>query len=417
MGLPRLGDIKNQKFNNEPEEKELPKVKKISKLTDYDWGQPISTENHLSNTFADDGWIGFFNLDMVLSEAIEAEASDVHITPEQRVAFTVKGDIEFHDEYHIPDKQTMDDLSHAILNHVDYSEYAHERDYDFAYVIRRGPYEGRRFRGNIGRTFSEDVFVFRVISDVIPSMRSLGVEQELIDWSELHSGLWMICGPTGTGKSTTLASIIHHLQLTQPKKIITIEKPIEYTYPHEGKSLVVQREVGMDTNSFANGLTAAMRENPDVILIGEVRNHEEVDELLRAAESGHLAISTMHTNAVATTVNRIQSLFDGSERTRVLSTLSDTLKGLANQILLKDKRGNRFACREILTFNKITRKLVSDGDVAGLRDYQLKKHITMEDNLVKLVLSGKCSKSEARSKAAFTDDFDEIYRKNTWSHK
>lgn len=389
----------------------LPELKKPSLLTNFNWGEPLSTNSHYSNTFADDGWIGFFNLDMILSEAIESKASDVHVTPDKEVDFTINGDIVHQRQYAIPDGEVMDDLVHAILTNLEYSEYAHEHDYDFSYEIRIGPYAKRRFRGNVGRSFGEDFLVFRVISDSIPGMQSLGINDELINWAELPSGLWMICGPTGTGKSTTLASVVRHIQLTQPKKIVTIEKPIEYTYPNDGKALIVQREVGIDTNSFENGLTAAMRENPDIILIGEVRNNEEVSELLRAAESGHLAISTMHTNSVATTINRIQSLFSGDERGRILSTLADTLRGLGNQVLLKGPSGERFACRELLTFNSTTRNLVSKGDVAGIRKYQLDHEITMENNLAKLVINKKCTLREARSKAAFPDEFDAIYKK------
>lgn len=403
MGLNNLKQVK------------LPAVKKPkeSKLTGYDWDTPLSTDDHYSNTYTDDGWVGFTNLDMILSEAIEADASDVHITPNMEVAFTIHRAIEKQPQYAIPDLRVMDDLVHAILSHEQYSQYAPARDYDFPYIIKRGPYKGRRFRGNVGRTFGADFLVFRTINEDIPTLKELKVPDELVQWSHLPNGLWMICGPTGTGKSTTLASIINDLQLNEHKRINTIEKPIEYTYPSNGKSLVVQREVGEDTNSFANGITASMRENPDVILIGEVRNNEEISQLINAAESGHLAISTMHTNAVATTLNRIQSLFDGSERRRILSTLSDTLRGLANQVLVKGINGKMFAVREILSFNDETRKMVAEGDVRGVRDYQLRYNITMEDELVNLVIAGKVGLKEARAQAAFPDDFDRIYKQNS----
>lgn len=420
MKLPDLKGINNPKKSEKV--KELPKIEEIpeikvkkepSKSALYDWGEPFD-DKIIRNTYADNGWVGTFNIDKVLSEAIEEKASDVHINADLPVSFTINGDLYHEPKFVIPNGEVMDTLVHAILTHQEYGEYAHKRDYDFAYIMKFGPYKGRRFRGNVGRSFGQDFLEFRVISETIPTMDELNVEPEIREWAELPNGLWMICGPTGTGKSTTLASIIHHTQLTERKKVITIEKPVEYTYPREGKALIVQREVGIDTNSFANGLTAAMRENPDIILIGEVRNNEEVSQLLAAAESGHLAISTMHTNAIATTINRIQSLFEGGERGRILSTLSDTLRGLANQVLLKDIHGNRFACREILTFNAETRKLVANGDVAGIRDYQRKHHITMEDNLVKLVKSGKCTKTEARNKAAFPEAFDRIMKENSF---
>lgn len=403
MGLNNLKQVK------------LPEVSKPkeSKLTSYDWDTPLSTDDHYVSSYHDDGWVGFTNLDMILSEAIEADASDIHITPNMEVAFTIHRTIEKQPQYAIPDLRVMDDLVHAILSHEQYSEYAPARDYDFPYIIQRGPYKGRRFRGNVGRTFGADFLVFRTINEDIPSLKELKVPDELVKWSHLPNGLWMICGPTGTGKSTTLASIINDLQMHEHKRINTIEKPIEYTYPRNGNSLVVQREVGEDTNSFSNGIVASMRENPDIILIGEVRNNEEISQLINAAESGHLAISTMHTNAVATTLNRIQSLFDGSERRRILSTLSDTLRGLANQVLVKGLNGKMFAVREILSFNDETRKMVAEGDVHGIRDYQLRYNITMEDELVKLVLAGKVGLKEARAQAAFPDDFDRIYKQNS----
>lgn len=403
MGLNNLKQVK------------LPEVSKPkeSKLTSYDWDTPLSTDDHYVSSYHDDGWVGFTNLDMILSEAIEADASDIHITPNMEVAFTIHRTIEKQPQYAIPDLRVMDDLVHAILSHEQYSEYAPARDYDFPYIIQRGPYKGRRFRGNVGRTFGADFLVFRTINEDIPSLKELKVPDELVKWSHLPNGLWMICGPTGTGKSTTLASIINDLQMHEHKRINTIEKPIEYTYPRNGNSLVVQREVGEDTNSFSNGIVASMRENPDIILIGEVRNNEEISQLINAAESGHLAISTMHTNAVATTLNRIQSLFDGSERRRILSTLSDTLRGLANQVLVKGLNGKMFAVREILSFNDETRKMVAEGDVHGIRDYQLRYNITMEDELVKLVIAGKVGLKEARAQAAFPDDFDRIYKQNS----
>ena len=138
-----------------------------------------------------------------------------------------------------------------------------------------------------------------------------------------------------------------------------------------------------------------MRQSPDVILLGEVRNTEEVKELLRAAETGHLAISTMHTNSAATTINRIQNLFEGDEQRRIMSTLADTLRGVGNQVLVKDKNDGRFAVRELLSIDDEIRDLIIEGDVRGIRNYQIARKSTMEHKLALAVKSGQCLKSEA----------------------
>ena len=153
-----------------------------------------------------------------------------------------------------------------------------------------------------------------------------------------------------------------------------------------------------------------MRQNPDVILLGEVRNTEEVTELLRAAETGHLAISTMHTNSVATTINRIQNLFSGNEQQRIMSTLADTLRGVANQVLIKDKEDGRFAVREILSINEEIKKMIVNGDVRGIREYQIDNNSTMEQKLAEAVKQGRCYEEEARKQVVDVNLFNKIMK-------
>lgn len=383
---------------------------KKSLVEEFDWGEPMSTDRRHVNDFYDSGWVGFFNLDLIISDAIEAGASDVHITGGQEIYFTINGDTKSRPEYGVPNQEVVMDFGEGLLTNLQYSEFTKDRDYDFAYTVVRGPYSGRRLRGHIGRSLSQEYFTFRIISDKIPSIEELEVEREILEWFKVPDGLVLICGATGTGKSTTLASIIRDIQLREFKKIVTIEKPIEYVYPVDGNSLIVQREVGSDCVSFNDGLTAAMRDAPDIILIGEVRNNEEVSELIRAADQGHIAVSTMHTNSVSTTINRIQSLFSGDERIRILSTLSDSLKGLGNQVLVKDKKGGRFACREILTINEEIRDLILSGDVRGIRRYQTKHKSTMEYSLAKAAIKGRCTVKEARSRSSRPDEFDTAFK-------
>jgi twitching motility protein PilT len=208
-----------------------------------------------------------------------------------------------------------------------------------------------------------------------------------------------------------MASILRDIQLTRNKKIITIEKPIEAIYPPDGKSMVIQRAVPEDCLTFENGLTGAMRQNPDYILIGEVRNHTEVSEFLRAAETGHLAMSTIHTVNNVTTLNRIRALFQGEEQKRILATLGDVLRGIVNQALVKTKDGKkRFAVREILTIDYKIRKLIAEDRLDEIRAYQEENHLTMEHKLCEAFLSGKCYLKEARSKAPDQIYFDYVLK-------
>lgn len=405
-------DIDNDFYNDDLEEDDLEEISKQAQaILDWEPPAPRSTPETIENEWITTGWIGLLHVDQILTEAIITGASDVHLTTDQKVSMSRNGDIVRYDGYIIPDNETMHLLIHeGILSHQQQAEFNRDFEYDGAYTLQYGPYTGTRTRINIGRSFGKYFIVFRIINDFIPALEDLGIEQEIVEWSYYPNGLFMLCGPTGTGKSTTLASVVYNLMVTTRKKVITIEKPIEYIYPDDTNSLVVQREVGGDTRGFYEGLTSAMRQNPDVILLGEVRNTEEVTELLRAAETGHLAISTMHTNSVATTINRIQNLFSGNEQRRIMSTLADTLRGIGNQVLVKDMEDGRFAVREILTVNQEIKDLIVAGDVQGIRRYQIDREETMEHKLAKAVLEGKCLKEEALKQVVDVKLFEDILK-------
>ena len=399
--------------DNEDSEEEVDEEEEISQrareILEWEPAEPKSTEDTLVNEWITTGWVGFLHIDQILTEAIITGASDVHLTTDQKVSMSRNGEIIRYDGYIIPDDETMHTLIHnGILSNQEQAAFNRDYEYDGAYTLMYGPYKGSRTRINIGRSFGKYFIVFRIINDYIPPLEDLKVEQEIVNWSYYPNGLFLLCGPTGTGKSTTLASVVYNLLLTTRSKVITIEKPIEYIYPDDTNSLVVQREVGGDTRGFYEGLTSAMRQNPDVILLGEVRNTEEVTELLRAAETGHLAISTMHTNSVSTTINRIQNLFSGNEQRRIMSTLADTLRGIGSQVLVKDKEDGRFAVRELLTINDEIKKLIMAGDIQGIRNYQIEKKMTMEHKLAEAVSMGRCHEKEARKHVVDIPLFDSL---------
>ena len=213
-----------------------------------------------------------------------------------------------------------------------------------------------------------------------------------------------------THNSTTLASMVQEVQRTRAQKIITIEKPVEYIYGSDGRALVMQREVGRDTRSFSKALENAMRQHPNIILVGEVRNKVEVDALLYAADSGHLAISTTHATSASASVNRIKGFYEGDDLKRVLSSMGELTRGLASQALLKTPDGtSRFAVREVLSVNDEVADLISAGDVKGIQRYQDEREITMEHELVRAVRAGLASLEEARSKTDRPYRFDKIY--------
>lgn len=344
---------------------------------------------------------GFYDLDRVLEIAIKAGASDVHVHADRTLRFTVNKDLIPVYFRNIPPAtpQALEVFTEQDISSLENEEFSEYRELDASYEIQNteSEYYGRRFRLSMGRSMTEVFLVLRTVNDEIPSVDKLGITGELLSWTELPNGLIMVNGPTGTGKSTTLASMLRRIQLSYAKKIITLEKPIEYVYDDFPGSLVTQRQIGMDSISFSNALDGAMRQHPNIIMVGEVRNNTEVEALLRSAESGHLTISTMHTNNAPATLNRIKSLFSGDEQSRVLSTLADVSRGFANQELLKKKSGGMFAVREVLTVNSQVKDMIWRGAVNEIEQYQIENKITMEHELHKVYKEGLCTLEEAYS--------------------
>lgn len=353
-----------------------------------------------------------FHIDKIISLGIDLDASDVHINADDMIAFTVLGDIRRVTDFGVIPAAVVQRIFADITSHVSQDNFARDLELDASYVLRDGHHKGRRTRLNVARSFGNVSMVFRIIANMIPTPASLGITDSLLDWCSLPNGLIMINGPTGTGKSTTLASLVRQIQLTRPDKIVTIEKPIEFVYGTDGMSFITQREVGgRDTRTFAGALTSAMRQAPDIIMLGEVRNQVEVNELLRAAETGHLAISTMHTKSAPATIYRIKSLYDGDDQVRILGSLSEVARGFANQILLKTPDGSgRFAVREVLNIDEDVSSLILQGDVEGIKNYQMENKITMEHELAKAVADGNATKVSARAQAPILARFDKIMK-------
>lgn len=368
-----------------------------------------------------------YDINAILAVAFEEGASDIDIIPYKTIAYRKLGEVFRRNDFAtaqdpVPDGRTTREMQQYILSAELSQRFIMQKEVDTSYVIQLErdtlpqyrdlvkKYKGRRLRVSVGHENEDIYMVFRTITDKVPTPQELGIEGDMLRWASLPRGLVLINGSTGSGKSTTLSSLIRQEQLRSRKKFITIEKPVEFMYPDDGDSLIIQREVGKDTHTFESGLNSAMREAPDVILIGEVRDKTEALALLKAADTGHLALSTMHTKDVATTISRVQKIFEGDGESSALASLSDALKGIANQILLKTPDGkSRFAIRETLVVNDEIRKLIADGNAEGVREYQRKHEITMEHELARVAASGKCTVETALIHTDRLQEFDECF--------
>jgi twitching motility protein PilT len=266
-------------------------------------------------------------------------------------------------------------LSDEILSHKDGLQLAKEllkgrfvelvknKSVDFNYKLN----EQYRFRGNIFFQTDGVSAVFRVIPVEIPTMEQLKLPPVIEGFCHLKRGLILVTGPTGSGKSTTLASIINHINKTQRKHIITIEDPVEFVYK-DINSLINQRAIGQDAVDFSSALRAALREDPDVILIGEMRDMETIEIAMHAAETGHLVLSTLHTLDAKDTINRIIGMFPGEEQNKIRMSLSATLQGVLSQRLVKTVDNKRTAAIEILIRNARVEALIADGRDSEILD-------------------------------------------------
>lgn len=368
---------------------------------------------HQNSPFAavddSDGLPGWFSLDSILSDAIDQEVSDIYIVADNYVYFKKFDQMYQQKQYGFILPDMTEKLYMAIITNVQEADVVEQLQLDAAYTIRTGRHTGRRFRMLIAHSFSNVYLNFRVIPHEVPSPEVLGVPQQLIDWSNMSRGVFMVNGPTGSGKSTTIASLVHAVQKRKRKMILTLESPIEFEYPKEVNSLVIQREIGMDARSFAMGLKAGLRQAPDIIVVGEVRDRLEVDEFLRAAETGHLAISTMHTETCAGTISRMTGLYEGSDKRRVTDVLSTVARGFANQLLLLSPDGKkRNAVHEILEVDAEVSELIAANDIQGIQEYQDRKKQSMEHVLVRAFLQGKCSMETAMEQTSRLPMFRKI---------
>ena len=334
------------------------------------------------------------NLRQLLEEMIKRGASDLHVTAGERPKLRVDGDITNSSiEHQLTPKETLQ-LAYSVLTENQKKRFENEDELDFSFGIQ----SLARFRGNCFKQRGCVSMVIRQIPFSVKTFDELGLPSALRKLSERPRGLVLVTGPTGSGKSTTLAAMLDKINKERKAHIITIEDPIEFIHRHQS-CIVNQREVGTDTKSFSNALKYALRQDPDIVLIGEMRDLETIQAALTIAETGHLAFATLHTNSAAETINRVIDVFPAHQQSQVRAQLAFVLEGVVTQILLQKKsgKGRMMAC-EILMVTPAIRALIRDDKVHQIQSSMQagKKHgmQTLNDALYQLYMSREVSLEE-----------------------
>ncbi|MEO8294161.1 MAG: type IV pilus twitching motility protein PilT [Gemmatimonadota bacterium] len=345
------------------------------------------------------------NLRALLEEMIEKEASDLHITAGERAKIRVDGDITnaSADDVLTP-KDTLS-LAYSVLTENQKKRFELEDELDFSFGIQNLA----RFRGNVFKQRGCVAMVIRMIPFSVKTFQDLGLPPVVARMSEKPRGLVLVTGPTGSGKSTTLAAIIDKINKERKGHIITVEDPIEFIHRHHS-CIINQREVGTDTKSFSNALKYALREDPDVILVGEMRDLETIQATITIAETGHLALATLHTNSAAESINRIIDVFPANQQSQVRAQLAFVLEGVITQTLLQKAKGRgRAMAAEIMVATPAIRALIRDDKVHQI--YSLmqsgKKHgmQTMNDALYQLYVSREVAQEECLRATSDPNEF------------
>ncbi|WP_075718184.1 type IV pilus twitching motility protein PilT [Roseburia sp. 499] len=295
-------------------------------------------------------------LERIMHEAGERHASDIHLAPGSPVMLRVDGDLEPMSPEKIKPYE-VEAIIKPMLTESQMAELEEKGELDFAYSMSGF----NRLRVNVFRQRGTYAMALRILSFDIPNPGDLGIPDAVIKLTGLKRGLVLITGATGSGKSTTLAALIGLIARTYAKTIITLEDPVEYIHQHN-KSMVLQREVGGDTMSYANALKAALRQDPDVILVGEMRDLETISTAITAAETGHLVFSTLHTNSAADSIDRVIDVFPPHQQQQIRIQLAGVIEGVvAQQLLPVQKTGGRVAAYEVMLSSPAISNLIREG--------------------------------------------------------
>lgn len=326
---------------------------------------------------------------------ISKRGSDLHLKADSPPLVRVDGELVIQEDYPELSSDSIEKLVYSVLTDEQIKRFEEEMELDFSVATPSGD----RFRSNIMKERNNMGAVFRAIPTNIPNIKELGLPSQIEEITTLKRGLVLVTGPTGSGKSTTLAALINRINETRGAHIVTIEDPIEFIH-EDKKSIIKQREVGVDTLSFNNALRHVLRQDPDVILIGEMRDMESISIALTAAETGHLVLSTLHTQTSPTTINRIIDVFPDGRKDQIRQQLSNTLQAIVSQQLVPSITGTgRLAAVEHLIATPAIRHLIRDKKehqiYSSMETSKGDGMITMDNALADLLRKGKISRQSA----------------------
>ena len=336
-----------------------------------------------------------FNIQKLFKLMIETNASDLHLTVDAPPCLRVNGSISRVKTNPLT-PQNIEDLIYQILSKSQRSYFEKKMELDFSFEIRKLA----RFRGNVFYSKGAISASFRIIPTEIPNFELLGLPHILLDMTQVKNGIILVSGETGSGKSTTLAAILDHLNSIRNGHIITLEDPIEFVHPHK-KCIINQREVGKDSKNFASSLKGLLRQDPDIILIGEMRDSETIQAALTMAETGHLVFGTIHTNSCVQTITRLINSFPPHQQEQIRTVLSFSLQGvISQQLISKSFESGRVVALEILIPNLAIKNLIRENNIHQIySQMQIGQNktgmTTMNQSLEKLVSNGSIDQKTA----------------------
>ncbi len=348
------------------------------------------------------------DLQELLSLTVKSNASDLHLLPGLPPVLRIDGKLSYLGNFSQMSPQSVQTMIYSLLSAAQKDFLTTNKDLDFSVGYGGGIYgDIGRFRVNAYYQRGQLCAEFRFLQKTIRSIEELKLPKILHEFAQLRQGLILVTGPTGQGKSTTLAAIVNEINTLRSDHILTIEDPIEYIYP-TGKSIISQREMKADTYSWGSALRAALREDPDVVLIGEMRDLDTISAAITIAETGHLVFSTLHTNSAAQTVDRIIDSFPSHQQAQVRTQLAFTLKGIVSQRLIPLISEGRAPAVEILTGSPAVSANIRDGKThlidSIIQTSQDQGMISLEASLSELVLSGAIDLDTAKSYALHPEE-------------
>jgi twitching motility protein PilT len=333
--------------------------------------------------------------DLLAETAVTIGASDIHLSAEPHPYFRVDGVLKPHFEHTLP-AGVVPELAMALMSNGQRAVYEKQQTLDFAYTSSGGI----RFRMNVYRERGRTSLAIRRLDDTFHSLEELGLPDQFSNLAKLKDGLVLVTGPTGSGKSTSLAALLQQINATRMCHIITIEDPVEHLHTNQ-RALVSQRELYTDTPSFAEAVRSALREDPDVILVGEMRDLETIRAAITAAETGHAVYSTLHTNDCVGSIDRMISVFPPAEQNYIREQMSRVLRAVVSQRLLPHAQGSgRVAAMEIMMINHAISNLIRTGDLQQIQSVMQTSaadgSVVLEQSLADLVVEKRITLATAR---------------------